>query len=257
MKRKMMMLLLAVSLIAIAGCGRENLQSADYSNQTQSDISKQGEYNIDNQSKIGVSNLDFASDESDNYNNKNIIICEAGMQDRVISESLDDISANSTQIINATIESVSYEIIQGNPWTKIQVKVNSVIRGDIESGDEIIIYSLGGYISLSQHIEYYNDKFRFNMDDSEIDNTMIHYVIEGESEPQVGENHIYCLQETLESSPLQKQSYERVCGIASQFDIIDNGKMLKRKVSGDSSDTRLRSADERIPMEDFMNFMCR
>lgn len=257
MKRKMMMLLLAVSLIAIAGCGRENLQSADYSNQTQSDISKQGGYNIDNQSKIGVSNLDFASDENDNYNNKNIIICEAGMQDRVISESLDDISANSTQIINATIESVSYEIIQGNPWTKIQVKVNSVIRGDIESGDEIIIYSLGGYISLSQHIEYYNDKFRFNMDDSEIDNTMIHYVIEGESEPQVGENHIYCLQETLESSPLQKQSYERVCGIASQFDIIDNGKMLKRKVSGDSSDTRLRSADERISMEDFMNFMCR
>lgn len=256
MKRKMMMLL-AVSLIAIAGCGRANLQSADYSNQTQSDISKQEEYNTDSQSKINVSNLDFASDESDNYNNKNIIICETGNQDRIISESLDDISANSTQIINATIESVSYETIQGNPWTKIQVKVNSVIRGDIESGDEIIIYSLGGYISLSQHIEYYNDKFRFNMDDSEIDNTMIHYVIEGESEPQVGENHIYCLQETLESSPLPEQAYERVCGIASQFDIIDNGAMLTRKVSGGSSDTRLRSADERISMEDFMNIVCR
>ena len=97
-------MLLAVSLIAIAGCGRANLQSADYSNQTQSDISKRGEYNTDSQSKINVSNLDFASDESDNYNNKNIIICETGNQDRIISESLDDISANSTQIINATIE---------------------------------------------------------------------------------------------------------------------------------------------------------
>ena len=38
---------------------------------------------------------------------------------------------------------------------------------------------------------------------------------------------------------------------------IANGAMLTRKISGGSSDTRLRSADERISMEDFMNIVCR
>lgn len=251
--KKKMVVLLVVSLVTIVGCGKGNLQSENYSNQIQSDISVESKINTDNQ--INANGQNFISNESDNYDNKNIIICEAGSQDRIISESLDDISANSTQVINATIESVSYEVIQGNPWTKVQVKVNSVIRGDIKSGDEIVIYSLGGYISLSQHIEYYNDKFRFNMDDSEIDNTMVHYVIEGESDPKVGESHIYCLQETMESSPLPEQAYERVCGIASQFDIIDDGEMLTRKVSGGSEDARSRSADERISMQDFINLM--
>lgn len=119
--KKKVMILLVVSLVTIVGCGKGNLQSEDYSNQIQSDISHQSDINTDNQ--INASNQNFILTESDNYDNKNIIICEAKSQDRIISESLDDISANSTQIINATIESVSYETIQGNPWTKFRLRL--------------------------------------------------------------------------------------------------------------------------------------
>ena len=208
--------------------------------------------------------------ESTGYDNKNIIvyndvytvnpvnaanIVNPVNSDRAISESLRDIAANSTQIINATIKSVSYEIIQGNPWTKSVVTVEDVIRGDIQNKDEIMIYSPGGYMPLASHIEYYNDKSRFDMDDNEINNTILHYVVEGESEPEPGENHIYCLQETMSGSPLPEQSYERVCGMASQFDVTDNGNAVIRKLPGNGTDISREGRYEVIRMEDFLNIV--
>lgn len=227
---KIVIITLIISMLAVAGCG------SGYS----SVLADFGAVS----STVPEKNNDFSV--------YNIIVSEASSTDRTISDSLEDISDDSTLVINASIKEVSYEMIQGNAWTKTIVHVNEVISGDAKAGEDVMIYSLGGYIPLSEHIKYYNDGFRFNLSETEINNTMLHYVIDGEDAPQAGETHIYCLQKTINGSPLPTEAHERVCGAASQFDITDDGKAVTRNTT--QSTENARGAIEKIMYDDFLSY---
>lgn len=241
--KKLIIITLLISTLAVTGCGVGTVNSIAPSSSDTVSINTLSDSDI-------LKNAE--STNNNDFSGYNIIACEASSADRTISDSLEDISGNSTLVINALIKEVSYEMIQGNAWTKTIVHINEVISGDAKAGEDVMIYSLGGYIPLSEHIKYYNDGFRFDLIETEINNTMLHYVIDGEDDPQAGETHIYCLQKTINGSPLPTEAYERVCGAASQFDITDNGKAVTRNII--QSNENARGTIEKIMYDDFLSY---
>lgn len=51
---------------------------------------------------------------------------------------------NAEFIVKGEIQKIQYCEYMGTPWRRLIVRVMDVIEGDIEQGEEIIVYLLGG-----------------------------------------------------------------------------------------------------------------
>ncbi len=144
-------------------------------------------------------------------NGKNIIVTNS-VTDKLLNENFANLVKNSDAVIKGKVLSVKYEAIEGNAWTKVTLHIDDVFKGDVKVGDDIDVYYIGGYITLDEHIEYYNDLEKFsNINEKERDNTILKEVVDGEEEfAKKDEEMILCLVKTSESSPLPKNSYERL-----------------------------------------------
>lgn len=143
--------------------------------------------------------------------------------DYFISDSIGEMSDVSDNIVNAEVIKVEYLSINGNAWTKVDIKLNSVYKGDLRKGDCITIYQSGGYQPLESHIAFYDDAFRYShLSDEEIKQTLLHEIPDEEADTEVGSEAIYLLRKSTEEF-LPDGVYVRVRGkYATLIDMEDN-----------------------------------
>ena len=133
--------------------------------------------------------------------------------------SMETLTERATEIVVGTVEGIAYTEVEGHAWTIVEFKPEQVLKGSMQPGEAVEIYTLGGYIALEDMIDYYQDGFRYeDMTEEEIQNTVVHEVVDGEeSPPEAGGRYLFYLAETRANSPLPDGAYERVRGTASQF----------------------------------------
>lgn len=180
------------------------------------------------------------SSEPNHYTEKNINAGQVveksnSISDTAINPTIDEINQRSTTIIQGDIQSVSYVFIDGIAWTQVSVCVIDNLRGDLNVGDIVNVYYLGGYASTKDYINTYGTAhFSEQLDVSS--NQFIEFVIDNEAHPQIGEDNLYFLVQTPKNSPLPQNAYERICGKYATFSVSDDGKTVIRD-NPDSSET--------------------
>ncbi len=132
--------------------------------------------------------------------------------DRAYNEEFSTIVNHSDAVIKGKVKSLKYVSIKGRAWTKVTLHIDDVLLGDLKQKEDIEVYFAGGYIPLDDHIEYFDDSFRFKkMSESEIKNTVLKEIRDGETEfVKENEELVLCIAKTPEHSPLPKNSYERL-----------------------------------------------
>ena len=178
---------------------------------------------------ISTNNKTVGTGISYDVEGKSVIKHPVDGLDMAIDSSLDSLAKYSTEVIRGTTRSVSFMGINGQAWTKVDVQITDSLKGALQQGDIISIYLLGGYISLTEYMNYYKNESRFaKLSDVEIENTLLQFVVEKEALPIVDEDLVYFLEMTPVYSPLPSGAYERICGKDAQFKVSSNGKTLTR-----------------------------
>lgn len=152
-------------------------------------------------------------------------------------------------VVRGVIQKVTFTSFGGHAYTAVSLAVDECYKGDLEQGDLITVLHMGGYISLRDHIAYYDNAFRFDYpSEEEIENTILHEPNEGEPDPQVGDHNIYFLNSVNPNSSCPTGAYHRTRGAASLFRIEYDGETVSRinpDLPGkeDSEDAALFSAE--------------
>lgn len=241
MKKNVIALIMTICVTSLIGCTNTVADSNELNNST---------------TQLESNTVDKTVGDGNVYDllNKQIITSETSCLDTAISYSLNDISDHSTQVVRGTITDVSFISIQGEAWTKTDIQIDDVLNGNLCINDIVSIYTIGGYMPLTDHIAYYKDDFRFsNMSKESIENTFIYSVVEDEAVPRIGDSYVYFLTETLNNSPLPEGAYERVCGKESQFDILDNGSTLSRQLPALENESQ--DITQQISMDQLKNIV--
>lgn len=153
-------------------------------------------------------NIDVASIPEE-FKNMNLIV-STSISDKVLPEDFSVLVSHSDSVVKGEVNKVEYETIDGNAWTKMDFKVSEDYKGNLKSGDLIIVYFMGGYIKLDEHIKFYDDAFRFeSVAKNDISNTILKEIVDGETEfVKNGESLILCLVKGRDVFP--KGAYERI-----------------------------------------------
>lgn len=132
-------------------------------------------------------------------------------------------------VVRGVIQEVTFTSFGGHAYTAVSLAVDECYMGDLEQGDLITVLHMGGYISLRDHIAYYDNAFRFDYpSEEEMENTILHEPNEGEPDPQVGDHNIYFLNPVNPDSSCPAGAYHRTRGAASLFRIESDGETVSR-----------------------------
>lgn len=155
--------------------------------------------------------------------------------DGFLSPELDSLIQASDAIVRGTVKNVVFTQFDGIAWTKADLLITESLKGEFQKGDLVSVFILGGYISLADHIQAYDNAFRYEgLTPEEIQNTVLKETVNGESFAQVGDDYIYCLVKTLEDSPLPDGAYERVSSYG-QFAIDQEDNYIQNGVGEDGT----------------------
>lgn len=140
------------------------------------------------------------------------IITSNSITDKALSEDFANLVKHSDAVIKGKVKAVNFETFVGNAWTRITLHIDDVFKGEVKKDQDIDIYYLGGYVSLNDHIKFYQDSEKFsNLNKNERSNTILREIIDGEEEfVNPNEELVLCIVKTSEASPLPKGSYERL-----------------------------------------------
>ena len=131
--------------------------------------------------------------------------------DEFYQNDLKELISVSDDVIRVTVQNVTFTSYEGVAWTKSDVLITDTFKGDLKIGDVISVFTLGGYIPLSDHIKGHDDAFRFkDLSAEEIKTTFLKETIDGEKTLQKSDDLILCLVQTPKNSPLPNGAYERV-----------------------------------------------
>lgn len=141
---------------------------------------------------------------------------------------LDSLSEQAAEIVAGTVKKVTYDVVDGEIWTNLDISITDVFKGKLVKKDKISVYRLGGYILLKEYQKYHDDVERFGIDAKEISHTLLKQVCEGEEFPQVGEESVYYLNKETANDLLPKGAYERISGKYGELKVVkESGNLLQ------------------------------
>lgn len=171
-----------------------------------------------------------------NFNGMTIMEVHSTL-DMAYQATMEKISDYADNVVIGTVTNVSYTQVEGHAWTVTEIDINTKIKGSLDKA-HIQIYSIGGYIPLKNKIDFYDDAFRFeNMTEQEINNTVVHEIINGETTPpQIGNQYLFYLVPTSKHSPLPDGVFERCGGKDGQFDVNEPNVFTRTLTEGNQSE---------------------
>lgn len=228
--RRCFFVLVFIAVVFLVGC-----QSDTAANQQSSAASSQDKAKADTQNQSEVSSeaekmLPLIDATPDFVAGKKIIQTDS-ISDWDHNPSFESLTENSDLIVKGRITKVEQRVFDGLPWMEMFVKISEPIMGNANSGDEISIYILGGYMPLEDYIKLNDDAVRFkDMSKSEIKNTVLKDVVDGEEFPKVNQESIFFLVKPGDEYGFPKGVYNRTRGHEAQLNLQQDGKTMTRYV---------------------------
>lgn len=129
-----------------------------------------------------------------------------------VSSDLDFLSECASEIVSGTVKEITYDVIEGMAWTKVDIQITDVFKGNLRKKDNLSVYRLGGYILFKEYEKYHEDTVLFGLEPIEKEHTLLKEVYEGEEFPEIGEKSVFYLSQAVSDSSLPKGAYERING---------------------------------------------
>ena len=140
------------------GCGKNEVVSSDKNSMqdvvSRQDFSKSEEVTKDKTVKIEV--LD-----NDKVSKSNVISVNAEASFKTRCQTFEEIYDNSKYIVQGTVDKVDFTVIDGIPYTVLSFRVADSLKGNMEENTINTVMMYGGYMTVKQEVDYYNDAERF------------------------------------------------------------------------------------------------
>lgn len=120
--------------------------------------------------------------------------------DKDWTELKDQLFSSSQLIAVGRTEEVIYTDVYGMPYTQENIVLTNVIKGGLNSGDIISVYSEGGYMPLNDFLSM-NGSYYFTPPDDDWDNYSVNSLGRNTQLPQEGDTCLLFLEETVRRFP--------------------------------------------------------
>lgn len=203
-----------LSMIFICSCGQQEKKDTINGNTKENSVISGTDKTVATINETKMENAEILDDVV--YSE-----CDYAQVGTIVNE-----SKYATDIISGSIQKVTYDAIDGLAWTKADVLVDEVCKGDLVSGDTISVYIQGGYISLTEMLKFSQDSFRYTDEQlANSDNICIKQVFDGEDFAVKGDSNVFYLCRT-NSEKFPSGSYERVLGKYGEMEIDTEKKII-------------------------------
>ena len=210
-KAFLLFLVLILTCVTITGCkdSSNNTSSSSGANNSSNTITSSSSKNA-NVGMIRDLSVDLERKYSIQDSDSNVLEV-VSKADEVYQNDLNELISVSDDVIRGKVQNVAYTSYEGVAWTKSDVLITDTFKGNLKKGDVLSVFTLGGYIPLSEHIKGHNDAFRFkDLSAKKIKTTFLKETIDGEKPIKKSDDLILCVVKTPKDSPLPKGAYERV-----------------------------------------------
>ena len=160
-KAFLLFLVLIITCVTITGCkdSSNNTSSSSGANNSSNTITSSSSKNA-NVGMIRDLSVDLERKYSIPNSDSNVLEV-VSKADEVYQNDLNELISVSDDVIRGKVQNVTYTSYEGVAWTKSDVLITDTFKGNLKKGDVISVFTLGGYIPLSEHIKGHNDAFRF------------------------------------------------------------------------------------------------
>lgn len=235
-KAFLLFLVLIITCVTITGCkdSSNNTSSSSGANNSSNTITSSSSKNA-NVGMIRDLSVDLERKYSIPDSDSNVLEV-VSKADEVYQNDLNELISVSDDVIRGKVQNVAYTSYEGVAWTKSDVLITDTFKGNLKKGDVISVFTLGGYIPLSEHIKGHNDAFRFkDLSAKKIKTTFLKETIDGEKPIKKSDDLILCVVKTPKDSPLPKGAYERVSYSGQLY--AENNKEFVQMITDSSHKT--------------------
>lgn len=238
------------SLLLLSGCSAQTSQTNDEKVQSSTVSQVQTESGSQAQTKSGKDlKADFSGvKQIDTKLLENSAFAEVTGSPMFAEdiETADDLKQKAEEIVQGQVEEVRYIVSSyGIPYTAVSLKVTDPIAGSLQKGDQISILHLGGYMTLADEVEAFDNAFRFeNVPEKEWDSSIIEKRFSPDPIPQIGDTYVYCLVKNIED---EKDAWmgDTYCALNEQYGRYREGEdgMYTRTLGEDSGAQKLSNGN--------------
>lgn len=180
-----------IILLSLTGCA-----SKDYETKSTKKIITTKE----SSKVVKLNKVDMSHMQSDN-----VIKIESQPSFNHSGQTMEDIYNYSDLIVEGQVKDTYFTSIDGIAYTVMEFKVKDVLKGNAEKNSVITTLTLGGYITLREHIEAEDDAFRFSdIPEERWNTTYLENATLNAGYPKVGEKYVLAL---TDDSAFVKDAY--------------------------------------------------
>lgn len=160
--------------------------------------------------------------------------------------SIQDLMSEAECVVYAEVKKLEYTVEDGSVSTDETVQVIDNLYGDVNKGEEINIFKMGGYAKIKDYIDSYEEEYREqarnfagfnNLTEKDIETKYVSFLPQGEVDTDVGDKAVYFLKKREDESEL----YERIGAYEGEYVELSNGEF---KVPGLEEYEEVNSAAE-------------
>lgn len=173
---------------------------------------------------------DFEQLDVSKFDESNRITAEPQLSFSSRCRSFEEIYDNSRYIVEATVSKSYFTVLEGNPYNAADIVVKDSIKGDLSENTEITVLFYGGYMTVQQEVEHYNDAEKFSgIDKDKWSSTYIEEELTEGDFAVKGDEYVLCLND----SDLEKGAYSAVNEFETTFKKSKGGVYERTLPSGD------------------------
>lgn len=190
MRRSIYAFVLAGLLLVLAGCGTTPSESGQQGTESISSI----------ESAVAGEDLSVHLEETLDLTGKEVQLTYSMSNRMEPCETLAALGEESTEVVQGKIVAVDYFHVETMPYTKVDIMIQESLKGELQAGDTISAYKLGGYIQLKDSDPDIQVRYP-NITDDEMENTVFDYRIDGDPHPSVGQEGVFFLKPKVGDMP--------------------------------------------------------
>lgn len=226
MKFRTLLILTAVSALALAGCGKpaEKIDSGqkDHSASQTAAVSENAQ---GRDMTVAVKPFDVEK-YKEQIKKSSLVVAETSY--KYAADTPQGMEKYSTDIVSCEVESAEFTVLEGDPYTKLDVKITDTFKGNLKKNDKISVLVYGGYMTEQEYVTSRNLEHRFkNKTKKERENTIIE-IKNGdgadEAYPKPGERYIFGL---AEHPVIKRNLYSPVMYNYTIFKADENGRYTR------------------------------
>lgn len=239
MKKLFILFFMLIVANITVGCSKNEVLSSDENNKQ--DIVSRENYSkseeVTKNKTVKIDTLDTHKVSKDN-----VISLKAEASFKTRCQTFEEIYDNSKYIVRGTVDKVDFTVIDGMPYTVLSFTVADSLKGDMEKNTINTVMMYGGYMTVKQEVDYYNDAERFKeIKKKDWDKTFIEKRLIQKEYPKCGEEYVI----SLEDSDIVEGAYVPV----NEFETVfkkENERYVRTVPSEDYFSSSVDNSEKRL-----------